>query len=839
MSFKQEESEFLTEYKKTQERLDNLYWKKHSNWYLKFKKFPDEEFKKIDKYLGFYFISNYGQVVSFQNKTPLLRRYSFINGYFGVNLSLFAASKFHFIHELVFSHFVGELKPNRQVIHINGIVTDNRHKNLRLSRASDALKKGKKKFDFSLYEQIESQRPERQSASTSVLQFDTEGKFIREFPSIKKASYTTGIDRNLIHASLKGTAKAAGGYQWRYKKDLLFASGIQDIEPVKQGSHTRARPVLQFDLQGKFIREYPSIMEAGRITGKNPASISECARGKLVTSGGSQWRYKDDSLFKDGVFEIPPVRQRKSHNSKAILQFDLDGNYIREFPSISHASRAVGFGSGGFNRCLSGECLTAAGYQWRLKQNPLFKDGIVKLPPVINRDVHKAKPVLQYSLRGKFLREFKSLNEATRISGVSKGSIMRCLKGEVQVGGEFQWRFKNELTAGKDTQNIGAVEKAPRSRRQRGICQFGIDGTFIKEYGSIVEAARDNGILGSGIRACALGNYKKAGGFQWRFRDDPAFADGITDIDPLPLTSGRKGRPRGAGKRAKRVAYDYNIPVLKFDRTGKFLCEYSSLKAAEEACCVIRSHIFQCIKGERKSAGGCQWRFKNESIFENGICGIGPVKRATNSVPVLCFDLKGNFVAEYPSISDAAKVAQVNDGVISNCLKGGCKTAGGFQWKRKSDPSFKKGIIDIPPVDKITGWMRKEILQFDLGGKFVQRYPSVMAAARDLDIGMSAIRHVIYGGGLSAAGYQWRSINDPLFESGIVDIEPLGERYPKAKALLQYNTKGNLKEEFRTIRDAVNKTGVSRHLILKCAKGERESAGGYIWKFKNQGQRDN
>ncbi|MFC2155038.1 NUMOD1 domain-containing DNA-binding protein [Acidobacteriota bacterium] len=200
---------------------------------------------------------------------------------------------------------------------------------------------------------------------------------------------------------------------------------------------------------------------------------------------------------------------------------------------------------------------------------------------------------------------------------------------------------------------------------------------------------------------------------------------------------------------------------------------------------------------------------------------------------MLCFDLKGHFICEYPSITDTAKAVGINDGTISNCLKGGCKTAAGCQWKRMSNPLFKNGIIDIPPVEKITGWMRKEVMQFDLKGKYIRQYPSVMAAARGLNIGISVIRNVIYGGGLTAGGYQWRSINDPLFEEGVVDIEPLGEHYPKAKALLQYDLKGKLKEEFRTIRDAVKKSGVSRHLILKCAQGERESTGNYTWKFKN------
>jgi hypothetical protein len=410
---------------------------------------------------------------------------------------------------------------------------------------------------------------------------------------------------------------------------------------------------------------------------------------------------------------------------------------------------------------------------------------------------------------------------------------MRCLRGEAPVARDYQWRFKKDMKDAEEIRNIGAVKKVPRSRHLRGIYQFTLDGTFVNEYESIVAAARKTGNLSSGIRACANKIYKKAGGFQWRFKDDPSFKDGITDIAPLRQKRQQKGKRTGPKVGSRRISYDYTIPVLKFDRKGKFLAEYPSLKEAGADCGVIRSHIFQCIKGERKSAGGCQWRFKNESLFKDRICDIEPVKRATHSIPVLCFDLKGHFICEYPSITDAAGAVGINDGVISNCLKGGCKTAAGCQWKRMSDPSFRNGIVDIPPVEKITGWMRKEILQFDLQGKYIRQYPSVMAAARGLNIGMSVIRNVIYGGGLTAGGYQWRSINDALFEKGIVDIEPLGERYPRAKALVQYDLKGKLKEEFRTIRDAVKKSGVSRHLILKCAQGQRESAGNYIWKFKN------
>ena len=46
------ESDFILNHKKFNNRLDNLYWKNHPGWELKFKKFDDEEFKEVDQYYG-------------------------------------------------------------------------------------------------------------------------------------------------------------------------------------------------------------------------------------------------------------------------------------------------------------------------------------------------------------------------------------------------------------------------------------------------------------------------------------------------------------------------------------------------------------------------------------------------------------------------------------------------------------------------------------------------------------------------------------------------------------------------------------------------------------------
>lgn len=55
----------------------------------------------------------------------------------------------------------------------------------------------------------------------------------------------------------------------------------------------QARPVIQYSLDGKFIAEYFSAMEAGRQTGCRQSGISECCNGKQKTAFGYIWRYKE------------------------------------------------------------------------------------------------------------------------------------------------------------------------------------------------------------------------------------------------------------------------------------------------------------------------------------------------------------------------------------------------------------------------------------------------------------------------------------------------------------------------------------------------------------------
>lgn len=52
-------------------------------------------------------------------------------------------------------------------------------------------------------------------------------------------------------------------------------------------------PILQFSKDGKFIKEWQSLAEAGRQLGISQVNICSCCKGRLKHAGGFVWRYKD------------------------------------------------------------------------------------------------------------------------------------------------------------------------------------------------------------------------------------------------------------------------------------------------------------------------------------------------------------------------------------------------------------------------------------------------------------------------------------------------------------------------------------------------------------------
>lgn len=106
------------------------------------------------------------------------------------------------------------------------------------------------------------------------------------------------------------------------------------------------KTILQYSLDGNFIKEWDSITEAQEYY--HTKHISACATGKRNNAAGYYWTYKTKERIPKKV-NVP-----KPKGNRRIAQIDEDGRTIREFETIREASRELGLNYSGISSVLQG-----------------------------------------------------------------------------------------------------------------------------------------------------------------------------------------------------------------------------------------------------------------------------------------------------------------------------------------------------------------------------------------------------------------------------------------------------------------------------------------------------
>lgn len=130
---------------------------------------------------------------------------------------------------------------------------------------------------------------------------------------------------------------------------------------------SNCKRVAQYTKDGKFIKQWNSASEAGKILNINKSLIAQCCRKERKTTFGFIWKYINEDfqnkyLSQDEIF----WHNKKifSHN-KRILQYSKDGVLIGEYKDANEASLFTGIKSNYIYRCCNGERNTANGFIWR------------------------------------------------------------------------------------------------------------------------------------------------------------------------------------------------------------------------------------------------------------------------------------------------------------------------------------------------------------------------------------------------------------------------------------------------------------------------------------------
>lgn len=119
-----------------------------------------------------------------------------------------------------------------------------------------------------------------------------------------------------------------------------------------------------------------------------------------------------------------------------VLVYDLEGNYLDEFPDMIKASEALGVAVGSISHNLHGISNYAGMYQFKKKTSKVLKT----IPSCIGVDKRsKRKPVAKY-YKGNFICVYHSLEEAEENNFIDKNRISTAIANGWKVN-QFEFKF--------------------------------------------------------------------------------------------------------------------------------------------------------------------------------------------------------------------------------------------------------------------------------------------------------------------------------------------------------------------------------------------------------------
>lgn len=116
---------------------------------------------------------------------------------------------------------------------------------------------------------------------------------------------------------------------------------------------SKSRAVRQYSLEGELICEYPSIAEASRQTGAHKMAIIHSCQENFRTAKGYRWKYVNEN---DDI----PFKKRKL----PVNQFDLEGNLINSFESLTDVSRKMDINESSLSQAIK-KGVKYKGYIWK------------------------------------------------------------------------------------------------------------------------------------------------------------------------------------------------------------------------------------------------------------------------------------------------------------------------------------------------------------------------------------------------------------------------------------------------------------------------------------------
>ena len=644
-----------------------------------------------------------------------------------------------------------------------------------------------------------------------------------------------------------------------------LVSTFPSLKKNRSASEAIMKQVEQWDGE-RLVATFPSVKNAADEAGVELWKMSKACRLDSPGPNGFTWKYAKASFSTNATPKkaeestehtqpSPPVSSpsRTNHSVRARPVFQLDGdNIVSTFPSLTEAAKAFGIDRKLISACCNGKCQKAGGYTWKFVdqgRQPTAVQSRGRQPSRTRascddsplqqeaRSRKRDRAVMQYE-DGKFIASFPSMTAAGDAVNHSRHDIKNCCNGKRQRVGGYTWRFADQSKDEEHTIPPSSGTKAdcelPHDELEEtetvsddenpslfsyvsmAVTQYKGD-KLIAAFESIRQAEIATNVARRYIAACCHGNQEQAGGYTWKFQGQP--------------------RPHSWASMKQVEQWDGERLVATF----------RSMKDAANEAGVKPWAMTSACKQDSPGPNGFTWRYANASFSRTSTTKTSgnEAEESTettqqspqgssrskanlpgNARAVIQLDGE-NIVSTFQSLTEAATALDIDRYHISACCNGKRQDAGGYTWKFVNhgqqrtvarsrghpQPSRTRASCDSTQQQEVPSRKRRhEVMQYK-DGQYVTTMPSMTA---------------------TAPGRMSRQQDKEENSQENQVFRPRNMTQVNAcKAVAQFD--GDRKVAvFKSMTEAATAVGSYRHAIAACCKGNRETAGGYFWRFLNE-----
>ena len=159
-----------------------------------------------------------------------------------------------------------------------------------------------------------------------IYEYNSTGEYIQEFESVNEIIDKYGISRSVINRGIQGQYSVLNKYYSLEKVDRLH---------IKKQQSLRNKPIFLYSLSGEFYKEFKSPIECAKFfNDKSSSSINSAIRLNRVYKG-----------YQVSLDKVPYMKNKViCTQKKPVIQYDLNNNFIKEYPSKTEAIKEHGTG---------------------------------------------------------------------------------------------------------------------------------------------------------------------------------------------------------------------------------------------------------------------------------------------------------------------------------------------------------------------------------------------------------------------------------------------------------------------------------------------------------------